>query len=163
MFDEKYFKTLYKETKDLLCIDAAEDDTIKCNIAILKTLAEEIEDENLKTEILHKINDMKNNNVELDFKIKEVKEEQNETKMRLERDLLKYSRTLRKKANKFDDAIGEDKKVLDLVGEKFSENINSANFNIKKLYDKVSNISIVKMFLIVFVIFIAMYFFIRFI
>ncbi|TBU00727.1 hypothetical protein CWI38_0935p0040 [Hamiltosporidium tvaerminnensis] len=193
MFDEALFKNLLNETSSLIknleeSKDIEMEDRISCNVLALKVLANDIEDEDLKSSVLKKIESIYNtgiymsDNINNEYQIKGDKEtkirekskndkemanieirETDELRNRLETDLLNYSKLLNQKVKNFKTKIDEDTEVLQNTENVFSKNLFGVEDGVSRLRKQVmGGFSPLRMLFLSIFIFLLMYFFIRF-
>ncbi|KAK1347627.1 hypothetical protein CWI38_0808p0030 [Hamiltosporidium tvaerminnensis] len=193
MFDEALFKNLLNETSSLIknleeSKDIEMEDRISCNVLALKVLANDIEDEDLKSSVLKKIESIYNtgiymsDNINNEYQIKGDKEtkirekskndkemanieirETDELRNRLETDLLNYSKLLNQKVKNFKTKIDEDTEVLQNTENIFSKNLFGVEDGVSRLRKQVmGGFSPLRMLFLSIFIFLLMYFFIRF-
>ncbi|KAH9410845.1 hypothetical protein HK407_10g16110 [Ordospora pajunii] len=173
MFDSEYFKNLLNETTALInkkaegtCSDDA-DIQIESNIMTLKYLANDISDKDVQNKMLKRIDMLYAEPAE--FEVSEVHHritgvnKSNEHSDRIERDILKYSRQLHGKAKRFLDSLRLDGSVLDEVTGKMVKNLAGTNSALRFMKnEQSSNISVFQILVSALVIFVIMYFIIRF-
>jgi len=176
MFDAEYFKELLNETTALIAnksearkLDVDEMEIrIESNIAALKYLAKEISDEELRKKTLERIDllclepegfemsTLQNRGRTVDVK------KTDEHSDRIERDILKYSKNLHGKAKKLLESLEFDSKMLGNVTDKISRNLAGTSTTLKSLKESGYHISAFKIFISTLIVFVTMYFIIRF-
>jgi hypothetical protein len=176
MFDAEYFKDLLNETTALMSSRAEESKPdeelnlrIESNISALKHLAKEISDEELQKKTLERIDMLclTPDNFELATtrsreRVVDVRKS-DEHADRIERDILKYSRDLARRSRRLLEGLQLDEKVLEDVTGKMAFNVTSTTRNLMSLTENVLEISVVRLFVLTIVVFLAMYFIIRFV
>ncbi|KAM0672504.1 hypothetical protein CWI42_100550 [Ordospora colligata] len=173
MFDSEYFKNLLNETTALISNKTEgtySDDVeiqIESNIMALKHLANEISDKEVQSKMLKRIDMLCAEPAE--FEVSEVHQritgvnKSNEYSDRIEKDILKYSRQLHGKAKKFLDSVRLDGNVLDEVTDKMTKNLAGTSSALRFMKtEQSSNISVFRILISALVIFVIMYFIIRF-
>lgn len=169
MFDGEYFKTLVNETTDLISTkeDVPEEDReelearIDSNKMALKLLAEDIEDNDLRNNVLERIDNMYKTFDDIEIKInRRIVSEKDHS--RVEEDILKSSYVLKQKALRLFEGLEFDKKVLGDVADKMSKNLAGTTQNIKKIGEASTSYSSFTLFILSLIIFLIVYFIIRF-
>ncbi|KAM0686899.1 hypothetical protein COBT_001868 [Conglomerata obtusa] len=156
MFNYNYFASLFNETHKLLNEDP-NNKLIKTNLAALKALTEEAESEentkNLQSQ-LARIQSTLFTPIQL-----KVEERNDEPRLRLEKDLLEYSRKLKGRALSFDKSVEADEAVVRQVEGNIADNLGQAEMG---MADGVkSGLSVVKYMIYCVFVFFLMYFLIR--
>lgn len=176
MFDAEYFKELLNETTNLLASKPETNKShadememkIESNVAALKHLARKITDEDLKKNTLRRIDLLCLEPEEFEMNVFQKRGETVDVKKnddnsdRIEREILKYSKNLHNKARKLLENLELDSKILGEVSDKMSRNLAGTSATLKALKESGHHISAFKILVMSLIIFIAMYFVIRF-
>jgi hypothetical protein len=176
MFDAEYFKNLLNETTALMsskteasCPDEELELRIESNISALRYLAKEIDDEELQRKTVERIGllCLTPDEFELGTTKNRTKavgvRKSDEHAERIERDILRYSRDLAKRSRRLLEGLKLDEKILEEVTGKISSNVAGTAQNLKSLTENVVEISVMRLFVLVIIVFLVMYFIIRFV
>lgn len=176
MFDAEYFKDLLNETTALMankaeCSGADADEIqvrIESNVAALKYLARDIADAALQKKTLERIDllcldskDFEVSTLQSRGRALDIKKT-DEHSDRIERDILRYSKGLHGKAKRLLESLELDSNVMDETADRMSRNVLGTSTALKSLQDSSSYVSAFKMIVTTLIIFVAMYFVIRF-
>lgn len=175
MFDAEYFKELLNETTALIANKSERNDTdseaevrIESNIAALKYLSRAITDEELRRKTLERIDllclepeDFEMSTLQSRDRIVEIKRS-DEHSGRIERDILRYSKDLHVKAKRLLDSLELDDKVLGDVTDRMSKNLIGTSSTLKSLKRNGYQIPLFRTLVTALIVFVAMYFVIRF-
>lgn len=171
MFNKNYFNDLFSKTNDYIHkknYKKGSDEYkkfVEPNLAVLKVLADDIDNNETRMKLLHSIELMEKKDTKLENEKKENKSFVDETdtnKKRIEKELLGFSKKLKEKAYKFKDKLFDDEKILEDVESGIQQNLTTASGNLKNLKTQTGQISMIKLTSISLLIFLIMYFFIRF-
>ena len=175
MFDSEYFKNLLNETTALMAKKGLQEEggdeaeaRIESNVAALKYLARGITDEEVRSKTLKRIDRLCLEPEE--FEVSEIRnrgkgsgaERTSGCSDRMERDILEYSKKLHGKALKFAESVDLDGKVLREVTDKMSKNLIGTSSALRSLRMDGHSIPVLRILVSAMVIFVVMYFVIRF-
>lgn len=170
MSDSKYIQNLYTKTHTLIHKSNIKPGTkeyrlkVEPNIAALHTLASESDNDTFKHALIKSINNIHESNATFDINTIFIRNEtvSSENKQRLENQMLSFSKQLKHRVGDFKESLENDENVLKNATMNMQANCESANAGIRRMGEMGADVKVWKMALYVFIIFIVMYFFIRF-
>lgn len=169
MTDSTYIHKLYTKTHDLIHKDGYTPGTrdyklrVAPNIAALRAIAQESTDETFKVTLIDCINSIHEKTALLKTQPStKMTKTIDEGKMRLEQELLGFSKKLRQRVGDFQSSLQKDDVVLDDASKKMQANYETANLGLKKMAEIGKDISVLRTLFYAFIVFITMYFIIRF-
>lgn len=168
MFDAAYFAELLKETMRLsesLSREHSEEtaERLEANVLALSYLAESIEDAEERAETKKKLALF---STAFESRTERRREtaarETDEDREALEGDLLEHARQLRQKADEFCRKLREDEQVVEKAGSVFQKNVFQTRANLANANALGDAVSVLRVFVLSFVVFLLMYVFVRF-
>lgn len=169
MSESDYIKKLFIKTHSLIHKQGLKQGTrdyrlrVEPKIAALRTLACESTDKIFKASLFNAIEKIqeKDTTLNLNSEINNLKV-LDEDKIRLNDELLGFSKKLRRRVGDFKDSLEKDSDVLRDATKKIQENFESADIGLKKITEIGKDVSVIRIVFYAFVVFIVMYFIIRF-
>ncbi|WUR05030.1 uncharacterized protein VNE69_12015 [Vairimorpha necatrix] len=163
MFDSEYFSKLLNETisyiqnRDLHSDVEDLDTRIESNKLALRILTEDIQDRDLKDEVLNRLDNLYQETSTVIYR-DIIKDNENED---IEEDIYKSSKILKDKASRLYKDLIFDQAVLDRVSNKINKNITDTSENIKKIQGRKEGGGLSQIIYVI-IIFLIIYFIIRF-